>query len=69
MATKQTKRTRVTAFADNAKITVLKPYEARAGSKRAVVWGLLSKSKTIAAYRAARKRAKLGDNLGGMWAI
>lgn len=66
--TKTAKPVRVTTFADTAKIVVVKAYEAREGSKLARVWALVAKSKTIAAYKAARKAAKLGDgdNVGGM---
>lgn len=68
MAAKKTKTARITTFSDTAKIVVVKPYEAREGSNMAQVWALVQKSKTIAAYRKARKAAKMGDNVGGMLA-
>jgi hypothetical protein len=64
---KKIKPVRVTTFSDNAKITVLKPYEAREGSNVARVFAMVAKSKTIAQYKSLRAKNKL-SGVGGMLA-
>lgn len=67
--TKTAKRhTRITNYADTAKIKVVKPYEAREGSNVARVWAMVAKAKTIGQYKALRAKARKGNNVGGMLA-
>jgi hypothetical protein len=57
----------VRQYGDDAKLVLANgPLTAREGSYLAKVYGLVNKAKTVGAYRAAREKAGLGDNIGGV---
>lgn len=57
---------RLDKMPDTAKILVVNTPDTRKGSRVDRVWHLIAKSKTIGAYKAARKAAKMSDSVGGI---
>jgi hypothetical protein len=54
-------------YDDDAKIKIVKEREVREGTTAAKMWEMVKKAKTVGQLRQMRKRARMGDDLGGFF--